>query len=136
VNDAEFVKKLLYPMRAQGHGPELPWRLVGASAYLRAGHGVFKLEPWGGGVVGQISGLHGTYTSDAGAQDRVVFEFHELLAPDRAALKNPSLADTHRIHAWHVGDGARRGVEWYVPPVSTRPLHEAIAAWVDAWGGV
>jgi hypothetical protein len=95
VNGPEFFKKLLYPMRARDPGPELPWSFVGTCAYLRANHGVFKLEPWSGGVCGQVAGLQGTYTSHAGAKDHIVFEFEGLLIPDREVLKNPSLADTH-----------------------------------------
>jgi hypothetical protein len=135
MTDAEFFKNLIYPARVPYHGAVLPWRFVGSSAYLRAHHGVFKLEPWVGDVHDHFAGLQGTYTSHAGAQDRIVFEFHELLAPDRSALKNADLADTHRIYAWHKGSGARREIEWYVPPISTGPLHDAIANWIAAWGG-
>ena len=127
MSDPEFFKKLLSCTL-------LPWSFIGTSAYLRKDHGVFKLDLWdGGGGREHIAGLCGTYTSRAGAQDHLVFEFHALLVPDRGALKNPDLANTHRICAWHVGSGAPRAVEWYVPPVSLAPLHEAIAAWVVAW---
>jgi hypothetical protein len=128
VTDPEFIQCLL-----REAGPSRAWSFVGSIAYLRTRHGVFKLEPWSDGVHGHVAGLLGTHTTSTGAQDRVVFEFHDLLQPDRKALKNPDLADTHRIHAWHTGDGPRRQIAWYVPPLSLQPLHAAIDAWIAAW---
>lgn len=133
MTDPEFFRRLICWYDRPKACPD--WSFVGATAYLRTGHGVFKLAPWDGGVRDRIAGLQGTYTSQTGAQDHVVFEFHDLLKPSAKDLKNPDLASTHRIHAWHTGDGARRQVEWYVPPASLHPLGDAIVTWLTAWGG-
>ena len=134
MTDAQFIKMLV---DREPTGRKLPprWSFIDSVAYLRASHGVFKIAPWSGDVHDRVSGLEGTYTSHSGAKDHVVFEFHELLKPDAHKLKNPFLVNTHRIHAWHTGEGPQRQIEWYVPPVSLEPLHGAIDTWLTIWGG-
>jgi hypothetical protein len=129
-----FIQMLLR-REATGRKPPPQWSFVGSVAYLRASHGVFKIAPWDGGVHDRVAGLEGTYTSHTGAKDHVVFEFHDLLKPASDLLKNPDIVNTHRIHAWYTGDGPRRQIEWYVPPISLSPLHAEIDTWITVWGG-
>jgi hypothetical protein len=136
MTDHEFIKTLLY-CETPRPSPKPPfyWTFIGAAAYLRTRHGVFKLDLWESHVRDHVDGLQGTYTSATGVKDHLIFEFHELLSPDAKKLKNPDLVHERRIHAWRTGDGPRRSITWYVPPVGLAPLHNAIAAWVDVWGG-
>lgn len=109
-------------------GPSFKW--IGRVAYLRGRAGVFKLERWSGGTHDAFVGLEGTYVSDAGAKDHIVFQFGDYLHPDIARSSNKVLAAERSVSAWL--DGGQ--YDWYcAPPLNLGPLHDAINAWVKVW---
>lgn len=125
-----FLRSLMRDMRTHGGmGTPIEWRHVGRVCYLRSATGVFKLEFWSGGTRGTIAGLEGTYTSNEGAQDHVVFDFADHLVQDVAKAGNTDLWDRPvKAHE------RASGIEWYnAPPLSLNQLHEAIVTWVTTW---
>jgi len=96
---------------------------------------VFGLTLHGNNVqlIDEVNGLRGEFTSDAGTVTHVVFVFHDLLDPDPKSDDTVWTAQS-RLKAWWNDDEC----VWLfgVAPKSLAPLHAAIMAWVDVWGGV
>ena len=112
-------------------GPRFEW--IGHNAYMRGVRGVFKLERYSGGTHDAFVGLAGTYTSDAGKKDHIVFRFGDYLSPDLTRTTNPTLAKERGCSAWKSGS-TEHHYDWYAaPPITLKNLHAAITAWVKIW---
>ena len=108
------------------------WDWIGRQAMLRGATGVFTLEEWSDGTHGNVSGLIGRFTSDAGAQSTIYFGFEDLLVPTNPK-GNPSWDnDNDPLRGWW----NRSKCDWYIGrPKSLKPMHDAITRWVDIWSG-
>jgi hypothetical protein len=102
---------------------------IGRTAMFRVeGRGTFKLGIWTGGTHGQVCGLDGVFTADAGTQEHITFRFE-----DHLVSANPLNHPNYKGHeslcviehcAW----------DWYIArPASIEPLHGAIRLWVETY---
>ncbi len=100
---------------------------IGRSAILRVpGRGTFLLHIWSGGVHGQVMGLDGTFTSDAGTQEHITFRF-----ADHLVSSNPTNHPSYKGHET-LCVIEHCGWDWYIArPKTLAPFHTAISTWVE-----
>jgi hypothetical protein len=135
----EAIMQTLVPRPKSAIGPS--WTLIGREFYCQRSTvasdntGVFKLEIWNGGTYDAFVGLVGTYVSHAaGKVDTIEFRFCDLLVPDFHGCDHPNARNTDHVSIY---TRAREPWKWYcdLRPVSLKPLHDAISAWMRVWRG-
>lgn len=101
------------------------FKWIGRSAMFRVeGRGTFKLSIWTGGTQGQVAGLDGVFTADAGTQEHITFRFEDHLSIDPTGRHAHDRIEVIEHCGWH----------WYIArPVTITPLHDAIRSWVETY---